>query len=157
MKLEEKVAIVTGAGKGIGKGIALNLAMEGANVVVNYAHSKGGALEIVQKINDLGRQAIAVKADVSRTDEIEAMVETAWHKFGQIDILVNNIGVTERQTILGTTEEFWDRIMDINLKGAFFCMQAVAKKMVLSAWPRITLFANDPVIWVHVTIWYLKD
>ncbi len=131
MKLEGKVAIVTGAGKGIGKGIALNLAEEGANVVVNYAHSEAGANEIVQKITDLGRQAIAVKADVSKIDEIESMVETAWQEFGQIDILVNNTGVTERQKILDTTEKFWDRIMGINLKGGFFCMKAVAKKMVL--------------------------
>ncbi len=132
MKLEGKVAIVTGAGKGIGRGIVLELAREGADVTVNYAHSETGAREIVKKIIGMGRRAIAVKADVSKITEIKTMVETTWQEFGQIDILVNNTGVTERQKILDTTEEFWDRIMGINLKGAFFCMQAVARKMVIN-------------------------
>ncbi|MBM3303244.1 MAG: 3-oxoacyl-ACP reductase FabG [Deltaproteobacteria bacterium] len=130
MKLEGKVAIVTGAGKGIGRGIALELAAEGADVTVNYAHSEAGAREIAQGITDMGRRAIAVRADVSRITEIEAMVETTWRQFGRIDILVNNTGITEREKLLDITEEFWDRTIDINLKGAFFCMQAVARKMV---------------------------
>ncbi len=130
MKAEGKVAIVTGAGKGIGRGIAIELAREGANVAVNYAHSEAGAQEIVQQIIDMGRQAIAIKADISKNTEIEAMVEKTFSKFGRIDILVNNTGITERQKILDITEEFWDRTMDINLKGAFFCMQAAARKMV---------------------------
>ncbi len=130
MKLERKNAIVTGAGKGIGRGIAIELAKEGANVAVNYAHSETGAQEIVQEIIAMGRQSIAIKADISKNTEIEAMVEKTFHEFGNIDILVNNTGITERQKILDMTEEFWDRTMDINLKGTFFCIQAVARKMV---------------------------
>jgi len=130
MKLEGKVALVTGAGKGIGRGIAIELAREGANVAVNYAHSDGGAVEIVKKIASMGRKAIVVKADVSKIAEIAAMVEKTFCEFGRIDILVNNSGITERQKFLELTEEFWDRTMNINLKGTFFCMQAAAKKMV---------------------------
>jgi NAD(P)-dependent dehydrogenase (short-subunit alcohol dehydrogenase family) len=130
VKLEGKVAIVTGAGKGIGRGIALELAKEGAQVALNYAHSEAGALEIAQKIKDMGRRAIVIKADVSKVNEIGAMVEATWDEFGRIDILVNNTGITERMKLLDLTEEFWDRTIDINLKGAFFCMQAAARRMV---------------------------
>jgi len=130
VKLAGRVAIVTGAGKGIGRGIALELAQEGADVTVNYAHSEAGAREIAQKIAAMGRRAIVAQADVTRVPEIEAMVEMTGRQFGRIDILVNNTGITERMKLLEMTEEFWDRTIDTNLKGVFFCMQAVAREMV---------------------------
>jgi NAD(P)-dependent dehydrogenase (short-subunit alcohol dehydrogenase family) len=137
VKLAGKVAIVTGAGKGIGRGIALELAREGADVTVNYAHSEAGAREIAQQITAMGRRAIVAQADVTRIPEIEAMVEATWRQFGRVDILVNNTGITERMKLLEMTEEFWDRTIDTNLKGAFFCMQVVARKMVTTGGGKI--------------------
>jgi NAD(P)-dependent dehydrogenase (short-subunit alcohol dehydrogenase family) len=127
--LTGKVALVTGAGRGIGKCIALQMAQAGVKVVVNYAHSEHGARELVARIHDEGYEAIAIKADISNLVEIEQMVEQVLQHFGKIDILVNNAAIDPREDFFQVDEAFWDRVVDTNLKGSFFCAQACARVM----------------------------
>ncbi len=128
MKLSNKVALITGAGKGIGRGIALEFAKQGADIIVNYSFSATEALETVSAIEKLGRRALAIQADVGKWAPVHAMVDQAWEVFGHIDILVNNAGITPFCDFFEMTEEDWDRALDTNLKGAFMCSQAVAIK-----------------------------
>lgn len=130
MKLRDKTAIVTGAGHGIGRAIALLLAREGANVLVNYDHAERDALQVAQEISALGRKAIAFRADVSNRDEVDAMVARALSEFRQIDILINNAGLTIRARLWDLTEDKWDRVVDVNMKGTFLCSKAVAEVMI---------------------------
>jgi 3-oxoacyl-[acyl-carrier protein] reductase len=130
MKLEGKVAIVTGASRGIGKAIAKTLASEGARVVVNYVHGASEANRAVEEIKAAGGKAMAVAADVSEKNQAGRLVDETVKAFGRLDVLVNNAGVLMSGTILDTTEEDWDRVMAVNLKGPFNCMQAAAKIMV---------------------------
>jgi NAD(P)-dependent dehydrogenase (short-subunit alcohol dehydrogenase family) len=130
MDLSNKVALVTGAGIGIGKGIALHLAERGADIIVNYRSSERQALAVVEQIRAMGRKAIAIKADVSSVQEINAMVELAKNTLGTIHILVNNSAVDPVIDFFEVTEEKWDQVLDTNLKGCFFCTQACAKEMV---------------------------
>jgi len=124
MDLVDRVAIVTGAGKGIGKSIAVTLAREGASVVVNDIDIKI-AEEVAKEIKSLDRQALAIRVDVSDSKEVNRMVQLAIKKFKRVDILVNNAAIIKRGSIEDLTEEDWDRVMDVNLKGAFNCMKAV--------------------------------
>jgi NAD(P)-dependent dehydrogenase (short-subunit alcohol dehydrogenase family) len=130
MKLQGKVAIVTGAGAGIGMGIAIGFAQEGANVVVNYAHSAAGAEKVAEEIIKLGQKAIPFKASVSNQEEVQAMVDCAVREFGRVDVLVNNAGIDPHIKFLEMTEDQWDWIIDTNLKGNYFCSQAAARQMV---------------------------
>lgn len=129
MRLEGKKAIVTGGGRGIGRAVALAYAGEGADVLVNYQSNDAAANEVVQEVTRLGRNGVAVKADVSRYQDCQQMVETAAKELGGVDILVNNAGMSKPSMLLKMTEEDWDRIIDIHLKGAFNCTQAAARKM----------------------------
>ena len=126
MILAEKVAIVTGAGRGIGKSVALTLAAQGAKVVVNYSRSADAAQEVVNAITGIGGEAIAVQADVSDAAQVDALVAQTKERFGRVDILVNNAGITRDKLILRMSEEDWDSVLDTNLKGAFLCCKAVA-------------------------------
>jgi NAD(P)-dependent dehydrogenase (short-subunit alcohol dehydrogenase family) len=128
--LTDKVAIVTGAGRGIGKQIALHLAQAGAHVVVNYAHSEKGALEIVEQIKAGNGSAIAFKADVSSNEQIQSMVKQAVDTFGKLDIMVNNAAIDPMKDFFEITEEFWSRVVDTNMKGTFFCSQIAAREML---------------------------
>lgn len=130
MKLEGKVALITGASRGIGKGIAEVFAEEGADVAVNYVSSGAKAQAVVAWIRDRGRRAIAAKADVSNLAEVEAMVEKVWNELGPIDILVNNAGMETIIPFLELTEDQWQRLTEVNLKGEFLCGQAVARRMI---------------------------
>ena len=123
-KLKGKVAIVTGASKGIGAGIAEDLAAEGAAVVVNYSSSGKQAAEVVKKITSGGGRATAVQADVSKPAEARKLVDAAVSQFGKIDILVNNAGVYEFQPLQNVTEEQFDRMFNLNVKGLLFTTQA---------------------------------
>ena len=116
-KLNGRVAVVTGASKGIGAGIAKALAAEGAAVVVNYASSKAGADAVVAAIAAAGGRAVAVKGDVSKAADAQAIVDAAIRNYGRLDILVNNSGVYEFQPIESITEEHFHRIFDINVLG----------------------------------------
>lgn len=126
-KLEGKVAIVTGASKGIGASIARHLAAEGAAVVVNYASSKGGADQVVDEIAKAGGKAIAVKADLSRKAEIEQLFAETKKKMGRLDILVNNAGVYDFAPIEGVTEEHFHRQFNLNVLGLILSTQEAVK------------------------------
>ena len=133
MELQDKVALVTGGGTGLGKAISLALAQEGAHVAVNYSRSEGDARQTVQEVTALGRRAIAVKADVSDAAVVKDMVEKTLAELGRIDILVNNAATTafvDFKDLEGMTEEAWDRIMAVNIKGPFLCTKAVASLML---------------------------
>jgi 3-oxoacyl-[acyl-carrier protein] reductase len=129
-QLEGKVAIVTGASRGIGQATALALAAQGASVVVNYASSSGAADAVVAKIQAMGGQAIAVKADVSQEAEVEAMFAAAIAQFGRVDVLVNNAGITRDTLLLRMKLEDWQAVIDLNLTGVFLCTRAASKIML---------------------------
>ena len=130
MHLEGKVAIVTGASRGIGRAVAINLAQSGADVVVNYSGSEGAAQETVEAVQALGRKAIKIKANVANVDEVASMVEEAHKEFGHIDILVNNAGITRDGLLIRMKDSDWDDVLNINLKGVYLVSKAVAKIMV---------------------------
>ncbi len=130
MLLEGKVAIVTGASRGLGRATAEELASEGAKVVVNYNASASAAEEVVAAIVEKGGQAVAVQADVSQFDEAQALVKSALSTYGQIDILVNNAGTTRDTLLMMMKEEQWDKVIDTNLKSVFNCCKAVMRPMI---------------------------
>jgi 3-oxoacyl-[acyl-carrier protein] reductase len=129
MRLQDKKAVVTGASRGVGRAIALAYAREGADVVVNYASNEAAADEVVREIEALGRKAVKIRGDVSRKDEAYAVVEAAREHFGRLDILVNNAGFSKPAMLLKMTEDQWDQVVDLHLKGAFLCSQAAAQIM----------------------------
>ncbi len=128
--LEGKTAIVTGGSRGIGRAICLALAARGARVVVNFAGNAVAAEETAAACRALGTEALAVQADVSKEQDCETLFSAALEAFGRVDILVNNAGVTKDTLILRMREEDFDRVLDTNLKGAFFCMKQAAKLMM---------------------------
>ncbi|WP_141431217.1 3-oxoacyl-[acyl-carrier-protein] reductase [Bacillus sp. 03113] len=130
MRLEGKTALVTGASRGIGKEIALELARQGADVAVNYAGSEASALQVVEEIKGLGRNAFAVQCDVSNSDSVSNMVKETIDTFGKLDILVNNAGITKDNLLMRMKEEEWDQVININLKGVFLCTKAVTRQMM---------------------------
>jgi glucose 1-dehydrogenase len=130
MTLEGKVALVTGAASGIGKAIAIEMARQGASVVVNYHSEKDPGQPVVDKITGSGGQALAIQADVSKSDDINRMVQQAVEKFGKIDVLVNNAGIEHQSPFLEKTEQEWDMVLAVDLKGPFLCSQAAARDMV---------------------------
>ncbi|WP_028320709.1 3-oxoacyl-ACP reductase family protein [Desulfatiglans anilini] len=129
MKLKDKVAVVTGSSRGVGKAVALGFAKEGAKVVVNYTSNEKAANEVVDAIKAMGSDAIAVKADVASKADAERLIASGVDAFGRIDALVNNAGFTRPAMMLKMTEEEWDQVVDIHLKGAFLCGQAAARRM----------------------------
>ncbi|MEA1965557.1 MAG: glucose 1-dehydrogenase [Candidatus Aerophobetes bacterium] len=129
MKLLDKVAIITGGNKGIGKGISLRLAEEGSDVVI-AARDKISAENVLKEIRKKGRDCLFVKTDVSKKEEVDVMIEATIKQFGEIDILVNNAGIVIDRPFLEITEQIWDRVLNVNLKGYFLCSQAAAKAMV---------------------------
>lgn len=130
MKLQGKTAIVTGASRGIGREIALELARQGANVTVNYAGSEAKAIEVVEEIKALGQDAFAFQCDVSNTEAVGEMVKQTIEKFGSVDILVNNAGITKDNLLMRMKEDEWDDVININLKGVFLCTKAVTRQMM---------------------------
>ncbi len=129
MKLKDKIALVTGSSRGVGRAVALGLAKQGANVVVNYTSNENAANEVVEIIQSMGGKAIAVKADVAQKAEVENLVNSAIDTFGRLDILVNNAGFTRPAMMIKMTEDQWDQVVDIHLKGAFLCSQAAGLHM----------------------------
>jgi 3-oxoacyl-[acyl-carrier protein] reductase len=128
LKLTGRVALVTGAAQGIGKAVALLLARNGADMVVSDINLEK-AEETANEINLIGRKALAVKVDVANWNDVERMVEVILEKFAKIDILVNNAGITRDKLILRMTEEDWDAVLNVNLKGTFHCTKAVVRHM----------------------------
>ncbi|HET7558488.1 MAG TPA: 3-oxoacyl-ACP reductase family protein [Limnochordia bacterium] len=129
MQLEDKVVLVTGASKGIGRAIAVGMAREGAHVAVNYHSDQAGAEAACREIEALGRKAIAVGGNVGKRTDIDRMVRTVFAQFGHIDALVNNAAITHWSPVFELEEDDFDRVLDINLKGPFFLSMAVAKVM----------------------------
>lgn len=130
MKLEGKSALVTGASRGIGREIALELARQGANVAVNYAGSEKLANEVVAEIKALGREAFAIQANVADGGSVTDMVNKVIEQFGSLDILVNNAGITRDTLLMRMKEDDWDAVIDTNLKGVFLCTKAVTRQMM---------------------------
>ena len=130
MNLTGKVALVTGASRGIGQATAIDLAKAGADVVVNFIGNEAVAQETVEKIEALGRKAIKIKADLGNAEDVQAMVDEAVAAFGHIDILVNNAGITRDGLLIRMKDSDWDDVLNINLKGVYLVTKAVAKLMV---------------------------
>ncbi|MGO8902693.1 MAG: SDR family NAD(P)-dependent oxidoreductase, partial [Isosphaeraceae bacterium] len=129
MRLDGKVAVVTGASRGIGRAIAVRLGQDGAAVVVNYSGNHKAALETVAAIEAASGRAVAVQGDVGKVGDIQRLFDAAFEHFGKLDILVNNAGVMFNKPIADVTEEEYDRIFAINVKGTFFACQQAAKRM----------------------------
>ncbi|MDG2703288.1 3-oxoacyl-ACP reductase FabG, partial [Vibrio parahaemolyticus] len=140
--LTNKTAVVTGASRGIGRSIAIDLAKKGANVVVNYSGNEAKANEVVDEIKALGQQAFAVKADVSNAEDVQALMKQTVDTFGSIDILVNNAGITKDNLLMRMKENEWDDVININLKGVFNCTKAVTRQMMKQRSGRIINVAS---------------
>jgi len=129
MKLAGKVALVTGSSKGIGRGIATRFAQEGADVVINYNRSPGGAQEVLSEVEAAGRRGLIVQADLGNVNEIRKLIATTVEHFGRLDILVNNAGVETHAPFWEVKEEDYDRVLNTNLKGVFFATQAMVQHL----------------------------
>ncbi len=130
MQLDQKVAIVTGSDSGIGRAIALQFAKEGAAVVVNYAHAQDKAAEVRQTIERNNGKVLVIQADVSQYQQAIGLIQQTVEHFNRLDIMVNNAGMEIHGPFLDVTEEHWDRVLNVDLKGAFFCAQAAAREMI---------------------------
>ena len=135
--LKDKVAVVTGAGRGIGRAIAKTFAGYGAKVVVNYNGSEERANSLVAEIKEAGGEAVAYKANVADFAEAEGLIKFALEQYGRVDILVNNAGITKDNIMLGMKEEDFDQVININLKGAFNCIKHVYRPMMKQKYGRI--------------------
>lgn len=142
MKLTGKTAIVTGASRGIGRAIAMELAKQGADVVVNYSGNDQKALEVVEQIKQLGQNSIAVQANVDDQASVEALVKQTIDTFGKVDILVNNAGITRDMLLMRMKEEDFDAVIQTNLKGVFLCTKAVTRPMLKQRYGRIVNIAS---------------
>lgn len=140
--LKDKVAVITGASRGIGKAAALALASQGAKIVVNYARSSDAAEVTAQEITTAGGEAIALQADVSQNAEVENLIKQTLDKFGRIDVLVNNAGITKDTLLLRMKPEQWQAVIDLNLTGVFLCTKAVSKIMLKQRNGRIINIAS---------------
>ncbi len=137
MELQDRVALVTGASRGIGRAIAFRLADMGAKIGVNYNSSPKAAEEVVSQIVERGGQAIGIAGNVGSADDVQRVVSAVVHQWGRIDILVNNAGIIRDNLFLRMTEADWDAVLTTNLKGAFLCTKAVARPMLKQRWGRI--------------------
>jgi len=136
-RLDGKFALVTGASKGIGRAAALELAQMGASVAVNYNSSRDAAIETEKAIKNYGVDGFAVRADVGKLDDVNSMIDMVNDRFGQIDILVNNAGIIDDGLLLRMTDEAWEKVIDTNLNGTFYCTRAVIRSMVKARWGRV--------------------
>ena len=146
-KLEGKVAVVTGGGRGIGRAVCLAFAKEGADVVLNYASKDQPAQEVVRMIQEMGRKAVAIKGNVAVRADVEKTILAAVENFGKIDILVNNAGVSRPNMLHKMTEEQWDEVIDVQLKGPFLCTQVASKYMMERKSGRIINVTSSAGLW----------
>jgi 3-oxoacyl-[acyl-carrier protein] reductase len=130
METERKTVFITGGSRGIGRAIALRLAKDGFNIVVNYSKSDKSAEEVVKEAKEYGVEAMAVKCDVSKYDEVEKAIDKIVEEFGSIDVVVNNAGITKDNLILRMDENEWDQVIDVNLKGTFNVIKFASKYMI---------------------------
>ncbi|MEO9254284.1 MAG: glucose 1-dehydrogenase [Tepidiformaceae bacterium] len=139
MLLDGKNMIVTGGNSGIGEAIVLAAAAEGANIVIDYIKDAAETASLIKHVEALGGKAVGVKADVSKVADLQAMVDAAVSSFGRLDVLVNNAGIETRTSILDTTEEQYDLVMDVNIKSAFFGTQLAAKQFITQKSPGVVI------------------
>ncbi|KNF08775.1 3-oxoacyl-[acyl-carrier-protein] reductase FabG [Gottschalkia purinilytica] len=130
MNLQGKVALVTGGSRGLGRAIAIKLAELGADIVINYSSSEDQALKVKEEIENLGRRALVIKADISNIEEASNLVSESLNEFSKIDILVNNAGITKDNLLLRMTENEWDDVININLKGTFNVTKSLIRSMI---------------------------
>jgi 3-oxoacyl-[acyl-carrier protein] reductase len=142
MTLKGKFALVTGASRGIGREIALELARQGADVAVNYSGSETKANEVVDEIKELGREAFSIQCNVADSESVTHMVKTVIDHFGSLDILVNNAGITRDNLLMRMKESEWDDVINTNLKGVFLCTKAVTRQMMKQRSGRIINIAS---------------
>ena len=135
--LNNKVALVTGGSKGIGRAIAMKLSEGGANIAINYNSSEGAAEEVADAIRKAGGAALTVRADVSNLNHVTSMVESINDSWGSIDILVNNAGIIDDRLLVRMSDESWQRVIDVNLNGTFYTTRAVLRNMLRERWGRI--------------------
>lgn len=140
MDLSNRVAIVTGSGRGIGRAIALKLAEVGATVVVNDIGE--AAQGVAEEIKAMNRQSLAILADVSSSSDVARLMETTKDTYGKVDILVNNAGITRDQILVRMSDEDWDRVLNVNLRSVFLCSRAVLRQMIKQRWGRIISIAS---------------
>ncbi|RDW17868.1 3-oxoacyl-[acyl-carrier-protein] reductase [Oceanobacillus chungangensis] len=140
--LKGKSALITGASRGIGRAIALELAKNGVNLVINYAGNEAKAQAVVEEVEQLGVKAFKVQADVANETEVKAMIKEAISQFGSLDILVNNAGITRDNLLMRMKEEEFDQVINTNLKGAFICSKAVTRQMMKQKAGRIINVAS---------------
>lgn len=137
MLLTNKVALVTGSSKGIGRAIAIEMAREGADVVINYSHSEKEAEQVAKTVETLGRKSLVVKADVSKSNHVQSMRKRVLREFRGVDILVNNAGVHRHLKSWEMDAAEWNRVLDVNVGGAFLCSRAFSAEMRAKRWGRI--------------------
>lgn len=137
INLDGKVCLITGGSRGIGKAIAKKLALHKANIIINYTSNENNALKVKEEIEEYGVKCVLIKCDVSKSSDVENMIETAINEFGKIDILVNNAGVTKDGFLIRMKEEDFDKVIDINLKGVFNCTKSVSKYMMKKRYGKI--------------------
>ncbi|AFY82890.1 3-oxoacyl-[acyl-carrier-protein] reductase [Oscillatoria acuminata] len=141
-RLRDRVAVVTGASRGIGRAIAVALAAEGAKIAVNYSSNSTAADQLVEEITAAGGEATAIQADISKVDSVDALIKTVTDQWGRIDILVNNAGITRDTLLLRMKPEDWQAVIDTNLTGVFLCTRAVSKLMLKQKSGRIINIAS---------------
>lgn len=137
MKLEGKNAVVTGGGRGVGRAISLAFAREGANVVVNYAGNEKAAKEVVGMIEAMGRKAVAVQGDVSKWEDAQKIVDACVQNFGSVHIVINNAGISKPAMLHKLSDELWDEVVDIQMKGPWHCIKAASKYFMEQKYGRI--------------------
>jgi len=142
MDLSNRIAIVTGSGRGIGRAIALKLAEVGATVVINDIGEASSVESVAEEIRAMNRESLAILADVSSASDVAKMVETTIATYGKVDILVNNAGITRDQLVLRMSDEDWDKVINVNLKSVFLCTRAVLRHMIRQRWGRIINIAS---------------
>jgi 3-oxoacyl-[acyl-carrier protein] reductase len=137
MKLKGKNAVVTGGGRGVGRAICLAYAKEGANIIVNYAGNEKAANEVVKMVLDIGRKAVAVKGDVSKWEDAQRIIDSCVQNFGSIDILVNNAGISKPGMLHKLSDELWDEVVDVQMKGPWQCIKAASGYFMEQKYGRI--------------------
>ena len=142
MRLEDKVAVVTGSSTGIGRSIAERFAREGADVVINYRRSEDEAQACLKAVEQTGRRGIVVRADMAQVADVQRLIDRAKEEFGRVDVLVANAGVEKECPASEVDEDLWDWVMDVNVKGAFFCAQRAAKYMTEAGGGRIIFMSS---------------
>ncbi len=137
MKLKGKTVLITGGSRGIGRAIALAFAEEGTNVIINYTSDEENAKDVIKEIEKFGVKGLAVRANISKAEEVNSMFDKIKEDFDMIDILINNAGITRDSLFIGMKEKDWDEVIEVNLKGMFLCTKAVIRKMLRQKYGRI--------------------